>query len=94
MASRRPRDSDANGSASSSTQVDGAGTVPGQPLDEQVRNLVQLAPERADLPRGERAGRDLPALAVRGPDIITIERYTQLVNALSRQSGFRASSCS
>jgi hypothetical protein len=46
-------------------QVDGAGTEPGQPLDEQVRDLVQLDPERADLPGAERAGGDLLALAVR-----------------------------
>jgi hypothetical protein len=45
MASRRPRDSDANGIASSSTRSTG--------------------PELADVPRGERAGRDLPAGAVR-----------------------------
>ncbi len=46
-------------------QVDGAGTEAGQPLQEQVDDLVELDPERADLPGTERAGRDLLALAVR-----------------------------
>jgi hypothetical protein len=41
-------------------------------------------------------GRDATCRRARcaGPAIITIERYPQLVNALSRQPGFSVSSCS